>query len=88
MTQNVGAFFLGRGKVDCNECDEGYFYDQYNHQCLKCDIEDCLECRIEYGGNPYCYQCMNGEEFDDVTGTCGTTKIMIMMALLTMTILI
>ena len=47
----------------CQTCNEGYYLSENTNKtkCLKCDIENCLECS-EKNNNLRCLKCKNGYE--------------------------
>ena len=47
----------------CKTCNEGYYLSENTNktECLKCDIDKCLECNIK-NNNLICNKCKNGYE--------------------------
>lgn len=44
-----------QNEVVCDECDDGYRIEDgscvscnFDKNCIKCDVDDCLECEIGY----------------------------------------
>lgn len=35
-------------RQECVRCQEGLYYDEYQGECLSCDIDGCLECEFDW----------------------------------------
>jgi len=64
--------FVGELGPDCDECELGYGYYNYNgvKMCKKCEITNCSSCDFDSNGIEYCYWCNNSLPYNAAKRTC------------------